>query len=290
MGHKNHVTCTSSPCSTIGGVGMLSDQGQSLDEKLFESQPQYRRWTSKCSSDSADEGLVPHLRAALKDVGMSSYIAAVEAWCDSAGAVRLEELEEEIESIGEDLGLTENECSRLRKALPEQQSPPACCSAFPTLRRTVVVHPLLSPVGAVDEEQQLSPLSPQLQQQRLCERSFVALSKGDACGMLHQVQKEILSAEHSLPRLRSALAEAGLEGLASQAEAWCLETGAVFLAESLEELDSFCAALGIDMVQEVKLHAALQARATGLTKGADWRPCPRRASSLQVGGLPTRRY
>lgn len=73
----------------------------------------FRRWCSSCRP----EGIVPGLRKALANAGMSSYIAAVEAWCDSKGAACMRELQEGLDRNCQDLQLTHRERDQLQKAL-----------------------------------------------------------------------------------------------------------------------------------------------------------------------------
>merc|ERR1719350_2103461 len=61
-----------------------------------------------------------------------------------------------------------------------------------------------------------------------------------------------------VPGLRDALAAAGLTSQIAMVESWCLEVGAGFLLELLENMDDLCKALGgISPSQKRKLREAL---------------------------------
>merc|ERR1719336_1834314 len=85
-------------------------------EQTFAGQTAFRRWLSP-ESDDVDVELVPGLREALSDAGLSSYLAALEAWCEDAGAAFISEVLEELEAIGEELRLSTPQCRQLRRAL-----------------------------------------------------------------------------------------------------------------------------------------------------------------------------
>merc|ERR1740123_1355894 len=67
----------------------------------------------------------------------------------------------------------------------------------------------------------------------------------------------------ALPRLVGVLVEVGLAELAERACAWCLEMGAAFLGEVLEEHASFCSALGLDIAKQEQFRMALLAEING---------------------------
>merc|ERR1740129_1261056 len=67
----------------------------------------------------------------------------------------------------------------------------------------------------------------------------------------------------ALPRLVGVLVKVGLAELAERACAWCLEMGAAFLAEVLEQHASFCSALGLDMAKQEQFRMALTAEING---------------------------
>merc|ERR1719225_2306303 len=77
----------------------------------------FRKWLSPGLDENDALELVPGLREALSDAGLSSYLAALEAWCEDAGAAFLGEVLEELEAISEELRLSTPQCRQLRRAL-----------------------------------------------------------------------------------------------------------------------------------------------------------------------------
>lgn len=89
---------------------------------LEEAEPQtaFRRWLSPGAEDSdcASEP-VPGLRAVLAQAGLASYAPALESWCEEVGAAFLCEVQDEVDTIGEELQLSASQCRHLRRALAE---------------------------------------------------------------------------------------------------------------------------------------------------------------------------
>lgn len=236
--------CPPLPCSMRGardeGAGGTAPDATQPEVPASEQQTAFRRWHSYGPGDAQDESPVLGLEAALAQVGMSSYISAVEAWCDAAGAASMAELQDEVEAICLDLALPPPQCRRLRRALAGQVSPGASVSELDILE--VLDHWC---DGLRVEEDQWQRQSPPL-------AGFHALlrrSEGPTT--------DILS---TIPGLLDVLVETDLSGVVARAEAWCAETGAAFLAEILEEHESFCAALGIDLVKQEQFRRALEAQ------------------------------
>lgn len=137
------LPCVLPPTSLIGDFG-----GPQCRSWVSSSVPPivahtaFRRWQS-FGLDTTPEGPVPKLRATLAEAGMSSYIVAVEGWCDAAGAVCLDELQDEVETICADLELPQAEGRRLRRALAGQPLLLASRSAQPTTTSVTPVPPWL---------------------------------------------------------------------------------------------------------------------------------------------------
>merc|ERR1740121_2739535 len=58
--------------------------------------------------------------------------------------------------------------------------------------------------------------------------------------------------------LRDVLADAGMSSFTAVVEDWCATEGAVFLAELLDEVDGLCGALGLQQLERLRLHTALE--------------------------------
>jgi len=267
-----------------------------------EWQTAHRQWCTATTTATQD-GLVPGLRAALVENGMSSFVVALEAWCDANGAAFLGEIEEEVEQICQQFRLPSSGCRRLRRALATAQSSPSVHLAVTSPQDLVPNSckgsegPLSSRlhvdteeqrweqgvVGSVHLEQEELGSSQRTDTQgvplrtdllasdsagKLQEPAFRDAALGSTTSGAADILQPLRSAfdtplaelEASVPGLTGALVEANLVGLVQHAEAWCLDTGAAFLVEVLEEFDNFCATLGLDCAHQLKLRSALQVR------------------------------
>lgn len=81
----------------------------------------FRRWTVDGISVGPERELVPGLRSALRDAGLSSYSAAAEKWCLEEGAAFLMELVEELDALSEALFGASQRASDSERKVAEAQ-------------------------------------------------------------------------------------------------------------------------------------------------------------------------
>jgi len=255
-------------------------------------QTSFRRWHS-----NEEDNSIPGLKPALKKAGLSSYEAALGVWCESAGAVDLEELAEEdiIQSICKDLQLPQLEGMRLRGMLARSRSPslsqastcspmsaPAGHVAEAMYREEQVI---VESIGGTDRSEQQHHLMLSAKQtcpQEFCDGAEKSREAQKAQSHSPLVRTKVVSPSRtSLPRQRSlgladqqsvlglhgALVEADLTLLAHRVEAWCAEFGIRVIEEILEELEDLSEALSLDLDQQVQLQTSLKLRASGPCKG-----------------------
>mmetsp|Transcript_124370 Transcript_124370/g.398297 ORF Transcript_124370/g.398297 Transcript_124370/m.398297 type:complete len:382 (+) Transcript_124370:161-1306(+) len=109
--------------SLDGGCRARSWTSVSTTCSRLEDRTMFRSWTTQssttCGSSDCgpEEGPVEGLRRALTEVGLASYIATAEAWCQEVGAAFLAEVAEEHEAFCDDLGLGELQRRPLRQVI-----------------------------------------------------------------------------------------------------------------------------------------------------------------------------
>merc|ERR1719330_640904 len=101
------------------------DRAARLCEDCSEAQTAFRRWLSPGSGEGAQE-VVPGLRQALAVAGLTSYAAALEAWCEEVGAAFLAEVQEDLEDACEGLGLSAPKRRQLRRLLLQASGQDTC--------------------------------------------------------------------------------------------------------------------------------------------------------------------
>eukprot|EP00927_Polykrikos_kofoidii_P056029 TRINITY_DN50208_c0_g1_i1.p1 TRINITY_DN50208_c0_g1~~TRINITY_DN50208_c0_g1_i1.p1 ORF type:complete len:282 (+),score=47.13 TRINITY_DN50208_c0_g1_i1:59-847(+) len=134
--------CSVASCSwdmppTCGAVANLLEEDTTSSEPSshasWSPSPQpptaFRRWTADGNVSLSRPEVVPGLRCALQDEGLSSYITAVEQWCVDMGAAYLNELVEEIDALADAVFrpplLNQERLQRLRRALVAHSDPEA---------------------------------------------------------------------------------------------------------------------------------------------------------------------
>merc|ERR1719277_1224595 len=76
----------------------IVEDGASCNSPVhLTAEPIFRRWTVDGTPMSPDRELVPGLRRALQDAGLSCYSDAAEKWCIEMGAAFVTEILEEVE-------------------------------------------------------------------------------------------------------------------------------------------------------------------------------------------------
>jgi len=84
---------------------MRADTYGSYDSNV--DQTSFRHWTSSSPhSNTSDQDSVPGLAEAFAEAGLVSYTMAAEGWCTANGAAFLEELEENVEDLCAEIGLS----------------------------------------------------------------------------------------------------------------------------------------------------------------------------------------
>lgn len=95
-----------------------------------EGSTMFRSWTStgSCRSASPSQGpeQVAGLRRAFTEAGLASYIPSAEDWCERMGAVFLEEVVEEAETLCNELQLQSSQSTRLLQSLGRDTGLEAC--------------------------------------------------------------------------------------------------------------------------------------------------------------------
>jgi len=89
------------------------------EEDGTTSTTSFRQWLASDSSPcgGASPERVPGLRGAFEEAGFSSFVPAVEAWCEENGAVFLAEVEEELDDISAVIHLPPSQRDQLRLVL-----------------------------------------------------------------------------------------------------------------------------------------------------------------------------
>jgi len=195
-------------------------------------------------------GPVPGLRRALTEAGLSSYVAATEAWCRDAGAAFLTEVQEEIDTI----------CSELRLEQPQRQQ-------FYQAIAAPVVDDV--PEGNASTCRWLASAAASTKRAKAGEQRpnyLPALLRSDS---LSSVGSGRYCLQQCMPGLKTAFHNAQLAAYVVRAEAWCQQEGAAFLSEVLDDLDELAASLGLANQERERLGVALQRHLFGEAKIAD---------------------
>jgi hypothetical protein len=190
-------------------------------EEGDEKRTFFRKWSSE---DSPKQGLLEALGCALEEAGLASYTSVAESWCMQIGAAFLSELLEEFDAFCSVLapldsghgGLSPSQSRRLHAALVSR------CSDSKSEK-----------VEAVQSKLCLLP------------RAAASIEDSQRNGVKDfstQISKPT-EKQDLFSTLQGALDEAGLANYFSVAKSWCIENGAAFVSEILDEFQEFLAAI-----------------------------------------------